>query len=197
MRYFTEETSQACFETIRCKDLEVFNLLYHKKRIQNTIGLNLALEEYIYPPNNKLLKCKVVYDDTGIIDIRYDEYIKKDINSFKIVYDDTIIYNKKLVNRIELEKLLEKKCDADEIIIVKNNLIADTSIANIAIYYDNQWITPKSPLLEGTCRARLLEEGKIKESDITLDMLKDARKIATLNAMVGFNIIDNFQIKYK
>lgn len=183
------------FETIKCEDLEVFNLSYHKKRIQNTVGLNISLEEYIYPPSDKLLKCKVIYDDTGVIDISYDSYVPKKINNFKLVYDDDIIYNKKSINRIELDKLLEYKDDEDEIIIVKNGLLTDTSIANIAIYYENGWITPRLPLLEGTCRARLVDAAKIKEKDITVDMLKSSKKIATLNAMVDFNEIIDFTIK--
>ncbi len=183
------------FETIKCEDLEVFNLSYHKKRIQNTVGLNISLEEYIYPPSDKLLKCKVIYDDTGVIEISYDSYLAKKINSFKLVYDDNINYNKKSINRLELEKLLEYKDDEDEIIIVKNGLLTDTSIANIAIYYENEWITPRLPLLEGTCRSRLIDEAKIKEKDITVDMLKSSEKIATLNAMVDFNEIIDFTIK--
>ena len=35
------------FETIKCDDYEIFNLDYHNKRIANTIGLNLNLQEYI------------------------------------------------------------------------------------------------------------------------------------------------------
>ena len=35
------------FETIRCEDFEIFNLEYHNKRVANTIGLNINLQEYI------------------------------------------------------------------------------------------------------------------------------------------------------
>jgi len=183
------------FETIKCDDFEIFNLAYHKKRISDTIGLNISLEEYIYPLSNELLKCKVTYNQNGILDICYNTYTKKDITSFQLVYDDTIKYNKKLVDRTNINKLLELKNQADEIIIVKDNLITDTSIANIAIYLNNQWITPKKPLLKGTMRAWLIDNNHLKLEDITIDMLKSTTKIATLNAMVGFNIINNFTIK--
>lgn len=65
------------FETIKCIDYEVHNLNYHKQRISNTIGLNINLEEYIYPPSSDILKCKVIYDINGIIDIIFDKYQKK------------------------------------------------------------------------------------------------------------------------
>ncbi len=182
------------FETIKCDDYEVCHLDFHKRRIANTIGLNINLEEYIYPPNEKLLKCKVIYDESSIIDISYSEYIQKDISLFKIVYSDTIEYSKKYLNREQIIQLQEHQKEADEVIIIKNSKVTDTSIANIAIYLDDTWITPKLPLLYGTTRARLIEEGKIKEQDIDLLMLKKATKIATLNAMVGFNEIKEFKL---
>lgn len=182
------------FETIKCDDYEVFHLDFHKKRIANTIGLNINLEEYIYPPSDKLLKCKVVYDESGIIDINYAQYFKKEIQSFKIVYDDTIEYNKKYLNREDIERIVSQKDDCDEVIIIKGGRVTDTSIANIAVFLDDQWFTPKQPLLYGTTRARLIEEGRLKQIDIDLTMLQKATKIATLNAMIGFNEIKDFKI---
>lgn len=182
------------FETIKCDDQEVYNLEYHKKRIASTIGINIQLEEYIYPPTNDLLKCKVVYDVTGILDINYVPYEKKEINSFKLVYDDFITYSKKSVDRTAIDKLYLQKEKTDEIIIVKNNLITDTSIANIAIYYDNNWFTPKTPLLFGTTRQRYIDSGILKEKDLEIDSLHKAEKIALLNAMIDFDIKKNFDI---
>ena len=40
-----------------------FNLEYHNKRVANTIGLNIDLQEYIYPISDELLRCKVIYDE--------------------------------------------------------------------------------------------------------------------------------------
>jgi 4-amino-4-deoxychorismate lyase len=183
------------FETIKCEDYEIFNLDFHKKRIANTVGLNINLEEYIYPPNAKLIKCKLIYDECGVTDVLYDVYVKKDVTSFQLVYDDNIKYNKKALLRDDLDALSEKREKSDEIIIVKNNLITDTSIANIAIYLDEEWITPKVALLEGTTRARYVENNMLKLKDITLEMLKNCTKFATLNAMIGFNIIEDFKIE--
>jgi 4-amino-4-deoxychorismate lyase len=78
--------------------------------------------------------------------------------------------------------------------IFKNSLLTDTSIANIAIYYDNSWITPKKPLLNGTTRQRYINSGFIKEADITLAMLKNAKKIALLNAMIDFDILEDYSL---
>ena len=80
-------------------------------------------------------------------------------------------------------------------IFVKNGIVTDTSIANIAIYYENSWITSKKCLLKGTTRARLIEEKKLIEKDISLEMLKNASQIALMNAMIDFDIIKNHSFK--
>ncbi|MFV7789613.1 aminotransferase class IV family protein [Aliarcobacter lanthieri] len=183
------------FETIKCEDFEVFNLDFHNKRVSNTIGLNLNLQEYINPISNELLRCKLIYNNNDVIDVQYFPYNnKREIKSFKIVFDDEIDYSKKYLNRENLDKLFLKKDTCDEIIIVKNGFITDTTIANIAIFKDGYWITPKTPLLKGTTRDRLLEEKHIIEKDISLEMLLDSSEIALMNAMIGFEIIEKPKI---
>ena len=80
-------------------------------------------------------------------------------------------------------------------IFVKNGIVTDTSIANIAIFYENSWITSTQCLLKGTTRARLIEEKKLIEKDISLEMLKNASQIALMNAMIDFDIIKNHSFK--
>ncbi len=83
------------FETIKCEDSEIFNLDFHNKRVANTIGLNINLQEYIYPLSEELLRCKVIYNDFEVINGEYFPYKKREINTFKLIFDDEIIYNKK------------------------------------------------------------------------------------------------------
>ena len=180
------------FETVKCDDKEIFNLEYHNLRIARTIGKNIDLNEYIYPISSKLLKCKVIYNDDEILDVSYCEYKKREIKSFKIVYDDKIEYSKKYLNRESLNKLYNQKEDAHEIIIIKNGLLTDTSIANIALHNGENWYTPKKPLLNGISRQRHLKLQNIIEKDLTIDDLKSAKKIALMNAMIDFDILDNY-----
>jgi 4-amino-4-deoxychorismate lyase len=182
------------FETIKCEDFEIFNLEYHNKRVANTIGLNINLQEYIYPPSEELLRCKITYNDYEVLNVEYFPYIKREIKSFKLIFDDEISYGKKYLNREKLDNLFSKKDSCDEIIIIKNKIVADTSIANIAIFYENNWLTSKNYLLNGTTRNRLLEEKFLIEKDITLEMLKDASKIALMNAMIGFDIKEDYTL---
>jgi 4-amino-4-deoxychorismate lyase len=156
--------------------------------------LNIQLQEYILPISDALLKCKVIYDEYGVLDVQYEPYKKRNIESFKVVYDNSIEYYKKSLNRECLDTLFEQREDADEIIIIKNNLLTDTSIANIALFDGNRWLTPKNPLLLGTTRQRLIEEQIIYEAQLTVNDLKNAQQIALLNAMVGMDIYKNYQI---
>jgi len=182
------------FETVKCNDMEVHNIEYHQKRIARTIAKNITLLDYVYPPNNELLKCKVIYDDEGIIDVSFTPYKKRTIKKLKLIYDDTIVYDQKSENREELECLFQKKGTADDIIIIKNGFVTDTTIANIALFIDDQWITPRKPLLLGTTRQRYLENTIIKEKDISVKLLQKAKKIALLNAMIDFDVIEDFEI---
>ena len=183
---------QDYFETIKCDDYEIYNLSYHNKRVSNTVFLNLDLNEYIYAPNEKLLKCNVIYNEEGIQEVNFDEYKKRDIKSFKIVYDNHINYTKKSTNRDDINALFSQKEKADEIIIVKNGLVTDTSIANIAIFDGTSWLTPQKPLLKGTTRDRLLEEKELIETTISVEMLLKSEKIALLNAMIGMDILEDY-----
>jgi len=181
------------FETIKCDDFEVFNLNYHKKRMSDSVGINFNLEEYLYPISPELLKCKVIYSQDEIIKIEYSPYTPKQKKIFKLIEDNTLDYRYKYLDRSGIDLLLSHKNGADDIIIVQNGFITDTSIANIAIKKNNQWFTPTQALLEGTTRNRLLDEGFLKEHQITVKDLLEAEAFAIMNAMIGFKEIKEFR----
>ncbi len=184
-------------ETIRVVDGEVFNILYHQKRYESVLKkFNIKnpknLLDYIDPPKNGIYRCRLLYDISKMphtIDTTYHEYKKRDISSLKLVYDDNIEYSLKSAHRDKLETLYEQRGKCDDVLIVKNSLITDTTIANIAFYDSNRWITPAHPLLKGTTRERLLMEEKIFEADIYVEDLKKFSKVALMNAMIDFDII--------
>lgn len=183
------------FETIKCIDEEPYNLEYHQKRVMRTVGLNFNFYEYINPCISEILRCKVIYDENEIINVSYYKYEKRDVKSFKIVYDNSIDYSFKYLDRGNIDFLFEKRDECDEVMIFKNNLLTDTSIANIAVLVDGIWYTPKKPLLNGTTRQRYLDEKKIIEKDIDLKFLQSAEKIALMNAMIDFDEIKNYSFK--
>ncbi|WP_373004079.1 aminotransferase class IV family protein [Sulfurimonas sp.] len=191
--------SNSYLETIRSFNGEIFNLLYHQRRYESVLkSLGIMdfknLQDYLNPPVSGLYRCRLTYDEQKI-DVTYHKYEKREVKSIKLVYDDEIDYSKKSTNRDELDKLFEKREDCDEILIIKNSLVTDTTIANVAFYKDSLWYTPKKPLLEGTTRQRLLDEGKIIEKDICVKDLKKYSKVALMNAMVDFDIITQYDLK--
>ena len=152
------------FETIKVENGHFFNLKWHNQRL-NRSRLELFgetkkihLEDYLPPPFHGFLRCRVVYRNE-VESIELFPYIPKEFTSFKII-SSNINYSYKYDNRQELQHLLDPSFD--EIIIEKNGLLTDTSIANIAFYDGKSWFTPTTPLLAGTTRARLLEKGFLK-----------------------------------
>ncbi len=185
------------FESIKIQDGVIYNLKYHNLRVKKTlhdiygIKKDIDLKKYITPPKNGLYKCKIIYNE-NIQNISYSQYHLKLPKSFKLV-NANIEYSYKKVDRKDIENLL-KKDTAEEIIIYHDNLLKDTSIANIAIYDGLKWFTPKRPLLKGTQRAKLLENKIIFEKDLSIKDLKKSTKFAIINAMIGFMPIKNFKL---
>jgi len=180
-------------ETIKAVDGEVFHLSYHQKRYEsvlNSLGVLSCknLQDYLNPPENGTYRCRLIYTQDDI-KVSYHPYSKRNIKKLKLLHDDEIEYSKKYADRKNLDDLFLKREDADDVLIVKNNLISDTTIANIAFYDGDRWLTPKQPLLKGTTRARLLENGKIFEKDIEIKDLQNYTKVALLNAMIDFDIM--------
>lgn len=184
-------------ETIKSVDGEIFHLKYHQKRYEEvlkTLGIKdiKNLGEYLNPPKWGLYRCRLIYDAESI-EVTYHEYKKREISTFKLIFENEIEYSLKSTNREKIDSLFSQKDDADEILIVKNLLITDTSIANIAFFRDGVWLTPKNPLLKGTSRARLIDEGKLIESDIKVQELRSFSQVALLNAMIDFDVLDRFE----
>lgn len=183
-------------ETIKILDQKTYNLEYHQKRVDNTIGkgkLNLA--SIVVASQKELTRCRLVYDEHGEYSIEYIPYTKKDIRRLKLVFDDTIEYGRKYEDREHLNQLFSLKDGCDDVLIIKNGLVADTTIANIAFFDGDLWLTPKQPLLEGTMRAKLLEEKKIFPTQIYYKDIPKFKKIALMNAMVDFDIITQEKIE--
>lgn len=179
-------------ETIHILEGEALNLEYHQERVNQSraqLGFHDLLTLELFPPKTGEFRCRVLYEKE-IEKIEYLPYKRKRISSFKLVHSD-IVYDLKYEDRTAIEALLAKNPEADEIIIIKDALITDTSIANLCFFDGTNWLTPKRPLLHGTCRQRLLDKRKIIAADIDYRTLKNFSKIAVMNAMTDFQIIEN------
>jgi 4-amino-4-deoxychorismate lyase len=178
-------------ETIQSLDGELKHLEYHQRRVDTTLQQRIhTLSSLLYPPKTGLYRCRIVYDRDHV-KVNYHPYTLTLPQSFKLVHANTLDYHLKYADRNQLNALKTKHHDYDEILIVKNALISDTSIANVAFLDNGQWMTPKVPLLEGTTRARLIESGLLHVSDISVSDLHKYQGFALMNAMIGFQVIQN------
>ncbi len=84
-----------------------------------------------------------------------------------------------------MKKLYDQRDDNSEILMIKNGLVTDCFYYNVAFYSDD-WYTPEEPLLQGTMRAYLLDEGIINEARITLEDIPLYSKICLFNALNPF-----------
>jgi 4-amino-4-deoxychorismate lyase len=187
-------------ETVRIEDGIAYHLPYHEARMRHAVHtlygktLDINLSAYIQPPvPTGIWRCRILYD-TRIRDISYHPYQPRTIRRLKMVPTD-IDYAFKYADRSAFEKFCETYADYDDIIFIKNGFITDTTIANLAFFDGKRWLTPDTPLLEGTTRARLLDEGKISQAQITSDSIFNFQGVALMNAMVGFKPLNDIIIE--
>ena len=180
-------------ESLRVVDGHICNLAYHQQRMNRTrlevfgqptpLLLNDILKNVKAPSG--LAKLRFIYDETGIHDMNCTPYKRKEIRSLHLVYDDNINYPYKSTDRSTLNELKKQQGDCDEILIVRNNHLTDTSYTNIALYDGEQWFTPSTPLLRGTMRQRLLNCGLIQEREIMVSDIPNYQYISLFNAMIS------------
>ncbi|NPA12244.1 MAG: hypothetical protein GXO62_08370 [Epsilonproteobacteria bacterium] len=175
-------------------DKEYVNLTYHIKRVKRTylhFKWKFNKKEWenlpLLPYKNTPLRVRITYNQKGINNIELFKIKKREFKTLKIVNID-FDYTFKYKNRKNFEKL-HNKYNADEFILVKNSLITDTTISNLAFFTGKEWITPKAPLLKGTKRAELLDKKKLFEAHIKPSDIKHFKKIALINAILGFKEI--------
>lgn len=184
-------------ETIRIDNGKVCNLSCHNRRLNDTRAhfwpesMPLQLSGYVHPIREAgIFKARVVYGEKGIEDVGYFPYVVRRVHSLALVQADGIDYTYKSVEREPLNRLFALRGICDDILIVKQGLLTDTSIANIALSDGTHWYTPKHPLLKGTKRAALLEEGILQERELKPEDLPSFSTARLFNAMIDWGELE-------
>jgi 4-amino-4-deoxychorismate lyase len=181
-------------ESICCIGGEILNLDLHQNRVDRTFKhffdhSPIQLREITKNiPRIGMHKCRIVYDNTDF-EIEFQPSLKRNISSLKVVDGSHIDYSYKYENRSELTSLFEQRGDYDDIIIMKNGLVTDSYFANLAFFDGKDWLTPKKPLLNGTKRQLLIQQGKIIEADIRLNSLDTLKHVSLINSMLNLGDI--------
>ena len=131
-------------------------------------------------------KLRIRYRETGT-DWELAEYRSRLPETLRLVCDDSVSYSLKYSDRQALERLVAQRDGADDVLIVREGLVTDSSYCNI-LFWDGRIVTtPKRPLLEGTCRARLIRENHICEADVPAEGLHAYRGFQLVNALNDFD----------
>lgn len=183
-------------ETIRIEKGEACRLAYHTERMNRTrkevFGLSapLSLADRLSPAAyRERTKCRIEYAE-DILKIEYLPYQLRPVRTLAWTVDEGITYTYKSSDRSSFDRLQAARGAADDILIVRNGRITDTSICNVALWNGTEWITPEQPLLAGTHRAYLIHTGQIRPGNIGRSELSAYTRIRLFNAMIDFGEID-------
>ena len=184
-------------ESIRIHDGKIENLGKHQERVSRTLeaffpehslwSLKQRLSQERIPSLGTY-KCRVLYGSKPF-SVGIMRYTLPSISSLQLVDVENVEYAFKSEDRSQLDALFSKRNTADDILIVQQGLITDSYYANVAFLEKGVWVTPKKPLLLGTRRAKLLEEGVIIQDDIAVDQLGQYEEVSLFNAMIPLESI--------
>ena len=181
-------------ESIKVEDQKIFLAELHQKRVNDTfsnfgkegsidvakIFKNLEIDE------NGLYKLRIIYDLNKNFRTQLIPYAISEIDDFQLVENNNYDYSFKFEDRKEFERM-KIKAKTEEIIVVKNNHITDTSFSNLLFLKGKDWFTPTTFLLNGVQRQHLLKTKKIKETEITLNNIKEFSHFQIINSLNDFD----------
>ncbi|MBP7173094.1 MAG: aminotransferase class IV [Cloacibacterium sp.] len=181
-------------ESIKIEDQKAFLLELHQKRVNETFAhfgkegsIDLAkIFKDLEHDEDGLYKWRIVYDLDKNFKTQMIPYAISEIDDFQLVENNDFEYPFKSADRKELEKMKEKS-KAEEIMIVKDRKITDTSYSNLLFLKKKQWFTPSTYLLNGVQRQYLLSKKLIKETEITLDNIKEFTHFQLINSLNDFD----------
>ncbi|HEU5290403.1 MAG TPA: aminotransferase class IV [Cyclobacteriaceae bacterium] len=182
-------------ESIKLDNGRFLRLHYHQSRMDRTIAELLQLKNAINlstelakqtHPKSGLFKCRIVYEKQ-IESIEFLPYEPRKTESLKVVYDHAIEYRYKYESRSGIDLLFGQRQFCDDVLIVKNGFVTDSSISNIIFFDGYKWITPNTPLLKGTMRQFLIDAAEIKEQPVYVQDIPSFKSFRLINSMLGFD----------
>lgn len=165
------------------------NLLYHQQRVDRCgmVDLEKVVREMILPEDG-VYKLRVAYRGDEVTKVDIDRYVPKVIETLRVVDGGDYDYSLKSEDRIGLTRLHEMRGVCDDVLITKGGMVTDTSFCNILFSDGERWVTPKSYLLAGTCRARLIDESIVTEEEVCVSDIKRFKYFMPVNAMLDFDL---------
>jgi 4-amino-4-deoxychorismate lyase len=180
-------------ESIAIVDGKIQRLPWHQRRVDRslqafykdaTLDLYAAIHEEASQQKGTV-KCRVLYDADSC-EVQFSNYSPRLVRTLRLIEGNEIDYSFKFSDRRAINRVFDQRGAEDDVLIVKNGRITDSSIANIAFRRDEKWFTPREPLLNGTMREYLLENGALTEEDIGVRDLSSFDGYKLINALLAF-----------
>ena len=186
------------FETLCIDNGHIRNTEWHCRRFETSYG-----SLYRHCPTYSLLDNTHISSEynTGIFRLRisYNEsstkteiepYITKNIMRLKVwAVAPSFDYSLKYTDRSVINNLFSQRGCCDDVLIIKDGMVTDTSVCNIVFFDGQKWITPSTPLLCGTARARLLTNGTIEERPVAESDIHKFEAFRLINALRQFDTV--------
>jgi 4-amino-4-deoxychorismate lyase len=186
--------SSLCIETICVENRKIVREAYHNTRLNKTrndlfdgqepwtLSKIIDIPDHVTDARHKL---RIVYGNE-LEQVSWELHTRRTIRSIKKVYDDQIDYAYKYEDRQALTALFNMRGDADEILIIKNEMVSDCFFYNVAFGDGDTWYTPHTHLLAGTQKAFLLDSGVISEASISEKDISRFPYIKLFNALTDW-----------
>jgi 4-amino-4-deoxychorismate lyase len=186
-------------ETLRIEEGKPSHSPWHEERMNRSrrelfgVGEPLLLEEILTaPPATGIWRCRILYRER-VERVEYLPYRERNFRRLAVA-EFGGEYPYKYAERTPFDTLLHRYPEVDDLILCREGRLTDTTIANLALKIGSRWLTPETPLLPGTTRARLLAEGRIEEAPLSCEALREAEELALMNAMIGFRRLSGVEI---
>lgn len=185
-------------ESIKLEDGVFYRLELHQIRVDKVFAEYfpnskvIDLKEIFYNsdfPQKGKYKCRVVFDK-NIQQFEIVDYQIRNIKTLQVVETNAKSYPYKIEDRSAFNGAFAHRGTCDDVLLVKDGFLTDTSYANIALFDGFKWYTPETPLVYGVNRAQLLSEELIHEKRIKLSDLQNYTQIRLFNAMIEFGEIE-------
>jgi para-aminobenzoate synthetase/4-amino-4-deoxychorismate lyase len=123
--------------------------------------------------------------ESGALNIRNPKWIK--LSALRVNSENVLLYHKTTSREIYDAAKCEGDPNTEVLLINERNEITEITIANVAVFRADRWITPATScgLLDGIMRSELLATGQIVEGIIQADQIVPGERIRCFNAIRG------------
>lgn len=114
------------------------------------------------------------------------------VDSMAVDPSNVFLYHK-TSNRTVYDEAAARSANVDDVILVNpSGEVTETTIGNLAVEIDGVWSTPPiaAGLLPGSYRAELIAVGGLSERSITVTEMKNASRLARVNALRGWEPLE-------